>query len=618
MCGIAGIAYFDGRKANPAVLKRMTDILAHRGPDGDGHWFSEEGNIALGHRRLAIIDLSQAARQPMEYSGRYVITLNGEIYNYIELRENLKKKGYQFNTQSDTEVLLALFQAYGEECLPMIDGMFAFCIFDKKEKKLFAARDRFGEKPFYYQYFPGHSFVFASEVKGLFAGGVPFQENMDMMFYYLAYQVVENPFDKKQTFFQDIFTLEAAHYLILDQNGKMTCTRYWELPSRVFEKVPFPGEAAEEVRSLIHLSVQRRLRSDVPVGSSLSGGLDSSTVVWCINDLMPEEDKGLQNTFTARFDDPFKDEGKYVQYLTSNLKLNSYQTWVTGYNFTDDLDKIFWHQEEPIGGVSPLAQWEVMKLASRHGVTVLLDGQGADEVFAGYMHYFYPFFRELYLNNHRKFIRERKGYEKLHNTRFRTGPSFIMEALRPGFLREIGEQRRKLVIPSYLSDLNADFANRFKHLPPPFKSFRNLNDTLSYSTSVYGLGKLLKLADRNSMAFSREVRLPFLFHTLVEYIFQLPSTYKICEGWTKWILRKAFEGSLPDEITWRKDKLGYEPPVDKWLQIPWVKEKIDESIFELQREKLISKPLPAKKWLYWNAHNFLYEFKNQINQLNDR
>ncbi len=615
MCGIAGIVNFNGHAVDPAVLRRMTDAIRHRGPDGEGHWFSEEGHVGLGHRRLAIIDLSPAAAQPMKKFDRYVIILNGEIYNYLELREQLKKKGYVFETQSDTEVLITLYAEYHERCPEHLDGMFAFCIYDQLEKILFCARDRFGEKPFYYHYH-GRQFSFASEAKALLASGIPFKENLKMVFYFMTYQVSENPFDKKETFFQDIFSLPPGHYLKLDREGKLTIAPYWDLAAVRPLENPDPEEAATTIRDMLVTSVKRRLRSDVPVGSSLSGGIDSSVVVYCIHQMLKEENGGAQSTFTARFDDPSKDEGVYKSMVTEQLDLLGHETWVTMDNFLEDFASILWHQEEPMGGPSPIAQWAVMKLAAANGTTVLLDGQGADEIFAGYMHYFQPFLREKYLEDRNSFKKEKEAYESVHQTAFQDGISFHTEARYPGLLRKSGSVLRKWRTPSYQQDLHPDFLQSFKDQAPPFRTFNDLNQTLLYATKVYGLGKLLKLADRNAMAFAREVRLPFLYHPLVEYVFSLPSVFKLSGGWTKWILRKSFDGLLPDPVIWRKDKIGFEPPMEKWMSNPLAQSGVKEAVDFLVSNHFLKNPHPGKQWFYWNAYNFIHVFKNQINTIN--
>ncbi|HRY32914.1 MAG TPA: asparagine synthase (glutamine-hydrolyzing) [Bacteroidales bacterium] len=614
MCGIAGIIGSDGQAMLKSRLERMTGVLAHRGPDGEGHWYSDDQRVALGHRRLAVIDLSEAAAQPMHLLDRFTITLNGEIYNYPELRDKLEKKGFHFRTASDTEVLLAMYAAYGEACLSHLDGMFAFAIYDRAEKRLFCARDRFGEKPFFYCLPEAGALMFASEVKALFAAGQPFRENMRLVFYYLAYGVVENPFDKSETFFEGVFSLPPAHCLSFDSNGILSVKPWWRLECHQPDPDITPEAAASRIRELLTLSVKRRLRADVPVGSSLSGGIDSSAIVSVIDAHLGKGSE-RQSSFSARFDDPARDEGRYISLLTKKLGIKSYDTWVNVDCFTRDLDKMVWYQEEPMGGPSPVAQWEVMKLAASQKVTVLLDGQGADEVFAGYLHYFRPFLTECYRRDKRQYREEKKEFLIHHPDVFQPGMKFLLEAEIPGLLRSFGRIRRRLTTPDYLRDLHPDFAKTYGELLPPFASFHTLNETLHYATTVYGLGKLLKLADRNAMAFAREVRLPFLFHELVEYVFTLPASFKLHQGWSKWILRRATEEILPPEICWRPDKLGYEPPSEKWLASPQVRDMISDACRGLEGMHILKKPDARKDWHYWNLYIFLTVFKNQIHAI---
>jgi asparagine synthase (glutamine-hydrolysing) len=595
MCGVAGVYYFDGYQASLDSLCKMTTVISHRGPDGDGHWINPDGRVGLGHRRLAILDLSERGAQPMHYLGRYTITLNGEIYNYIELREELIKKGHTFVSESDTEVLLAAYSEYGVLALDRLDGMFAFAIWDEQERKLFCARDRFGEKPFFYQHVPGKLFAFASEIKSLFAFGVPRRINNGMLFNYLAYDVIEDPDAKRDTFFEGILKLEAAHYISIDDQGTFIKGRYWSVPEiRVDEEISFE-DACERFRELFTQSVKRRLRSDVPVGTSLSGGLDSSSVLCTIGKLLNGSGHG-QKTFSARFHNSALDEGDYMRLAAEAAGAQQYFAWPDTRILLDDIDNVFYHQEEPFGGASILAQWEVMKLAKQERVTVLLDGQGADETLGGYVHYFRPLFLDLYASERAQFRQEVCAYEELHRRSFVSDARFRLEATRPSLLRFMGDARRKLSRPEYLRHLNPEFAAAYKTEPPPFKTFNNLNETLRHSTQGYGLEKLLRFADRNSMAFSREVRLPFLSHELVEFLFTLPASYKMSGGWTKRILRHAMEPILPKQITWRVDKLGFEPPQQQWLNDPEVDSMIKDCRLRLVSERVIKPASAADGW----------------------
>lgn len=595
MCGIAGILNFHSEVAEGRI-KKMTDAIMHRGPDSEGSWKSENGKIALGHRRLSIIDLSEKGIQPMHFAQRYTITFNGEIYNYIELRDNLKSKGYIFSTETDTEVILAAYHEYKENCLSYFDGMFAFALWDNQTETLFCARDRFGEKPFFYHYNKENSFRFASEMKSLWTDGVKKDINNKMLFYFLAYDVVENPFDKSETFFNNIFRLEAAHYLLVKKDGSLIKKRYWDIDLSKKSDLSFE-DATIRFQELFERSVTLRLHADVPVGSSLSGGLDSSAVV-CYIDKLRKDKTHDQNTFTARFHDEHLDEGKYVDEVERVTNIKRHEVFVDEDSVQNDMSRLFAHQEEPMGGPSPLAQWCVMRLAKERNVTVLLDGQGADETLGGYLHFFHPFFNELYLTNKGKFVNELNAYKKLRGKAFPVNMNFKLQARYSPFFRTLGRIRRKISMPDYLSFMDAGFLHSFKNEPPPFETFNSLNESLKYFTTVYGLEKLLRYSDRSSMAFSREVRLPFLSHELVEFLFSLPAGYKIHEGWTKYLLRVGAQHVLPPKITWRVSKLGFEPPLHSWLKSPKVIQQVNESTDKIAKLNIVKKGVPFndKEW----------------------
>lgn len=591
MCGIAGIISADPREINTGRLKAMTDAIAHRGPDGEGQWINPSGEVGLAHRRLSIIDLSNAGSQPMHYMGRYSIVFNGEIYNYIEIKERLLKKGYSFVSDSDTEVLLALYDERKEQCLEELDGMFAFVIWDEQERTVFCARDRFGEKPFFYTWQNG-TFYFASEMKCLWAAGIVPQENKAMLYNYLAYGLVYHPKDPATTFFEGVYKLPFGYCMTMRPGQAPKIAPYWQLelpqePSRLsFD------EAKEAFAGLMRESVQRRLRSDVPVGSSLSGGLDSSIIVAIINELNAHG-KITQKTFSARFPGFGKDESKYIDKVLSVVKAEGFSTYPDGEDFLNRMDDLFYHQEEPYGSASIFAQWKVMELAKMNQVTVLLDGQGADEILAGYSGYYSNYFQELLRTDRRLYKEEWKAYETLQSQTIKRGPIFYMSAYRGDNSRLAMwlKNRRDNV---FRKDFNRDFiaAQKEHSLAGANMSLPSLNATLQQSITSGGLETLLRYADRNSMAHSREVRLPFLSHKLVEFLFSLPASYKISKGWTKMLAREAFDHLLPEEIIWRKEKVGYEPPQKKWMEDARITEAIRAA-----RETLVARDVFDKKVL---------------------
>jgi asparagine synthase (glutamine-hydrolysing) len=500
--------------------------------------------VGFAHRRLAIIDLTESGNQPMHYAeGRYTITYNGEIYNYIELRNELKKKGYNFVSQSDTEVILALFDCKRENCLSDLDGMFSFAIWDEKNQELFCARDRFGEKPFHY-YFNGDTFLFASEIKALFAYGVERKINFKNLQHYL--NSGENELCE-ETFFTDITKIRQGHYLILKE-GKISLHKYYSLSIETKIEFATDNEYAEHFKHLLQLSIKRRLRSDVAVGTSLSGGIDSSAIVCNINTILGKNKN--QKTFSARFDEPRIDEGKWIDLVVKKTLTDHYEVLLHHDDIIEVIDKVFFHHEYPIGSTSICAQYHVMKLARENGVKVLLDGQGADEIQAGYSSYFYYAFWEYLFNwQFKNFFNERIAYKNRYQKSLNLGYSFIPKQLlskifRPGNI-DNGWYR------SLKAKLRLD-----------------LSDQLS---------ELLAYADRNSMAHGIETRLPFLFHELVEFSLHCPTSQIYRKATSKWMLRNSIKGIVPDPIISRTDKLSYTTPQEKWL--PSLKKSQENSLF---------------------------------------
>ncbi len=607
MCGIAGIFKLNGSKVERHQLKVMTDSLYHRGPDGDGFWESATEDVGFGHRRLSILDLSSAGEQPMHYRDQYTITFNGEIYNYLEIKARLIAQGHKFVSDTDTEVLLVLYSEKGERCLDDLDGMFAFSIWDNKEQKLFCARDRFGEKPFYYHYLPDACFMFASEMKALFVADIEKKVDQHMLFNYLAYDVIEDPFDKQKTFYENIYKLEAAHYITISKKNGLVKKRYWNHPDylNIDTKISFQ-EANQKLKELFDRSVKRRLRSDVTVGSSLSGGLDSSAIVCTIAKLIGNSSQELQ-TFSARFYDESIDEGRYIEKVIAKTHARPHYIWPEVDEMVKDIERLFYHQEEPFTTASIFAQWEVMKLAKKNNVIVLLDGQGADEILAGYNHYMQPFLRDLYKNNKVAFKEQVKKYNEMFHRKYPITFRFKVEAYCPDLLRALGRIRRTFTTPEYLKYFHTDFVNHNKTKEPPFKNFNTLNEVLGFATFDYGLEKLLRFSDRNSMAHSREVRLPFLNHELVEFIFTLPASFKIHNGWRKRILRTSMEDVLPKEIAWRIGKIGYEAPQQEWMKHPDLLERVESAKDKLIKENIIVESQSLDPWKLLIADRLLSE-----------
>lgn len=562
MCGIAGIISPDPSLLNRENLKKMAASLAHRGPDGEAVWM-DPGKAGLAHRRLCVIDISDAAAQPMHYLSRYSIIHNGEIYNYEELQEILAHKGHVFKTQSDTEVILAAYAEYGSSCLNYFDGMFAFAIWDRQEQRLFCARDRFGEKPFFYYHDEeNNAFYFGSELRALYAAGLARTENYSLVLRFLALGHVSDASDRSATYDARIKKLPPAHSLTYSAGSPPRIQQYWDVSLQT-RSVPLKA-ATERLHELLFNSVKRRLRSDVPLGTSLSGGLDSSTIAFFIREAGIDHLK----SFTATFPGFEKDESAVATSVASKFGFENYQVQPTADDFIGNFESVLKCQEQPFGSSSVCAQYEVFKLASRQGITVLLDGQGADETLA--------------------------GYEKYLNWRVRA----VLPELTSQLL--IRREERRLYRNSYINRSFLQTYSRGIRLTKP--AVGNLNDLLCFEVFYQGLEDLLRYADRNAMAHGREVRLPFLNHDLVSFVFSLPSKYKIGNGYTKFILRKLMDGYLPDEIVWKKRKTGFEPPQQQWMQHPRVIEYFYECTAALVKEKILKEAALKRKPVYHDAY----------------
>lgn len=553
MCGISGIFNLDGNPVQASQIESMNSLITHRGPDGHGVY--TDGNIGIGSTRLAIIDLREIANQPMtDTDGRYVIVYNGEIFNYIELRNDLIKKGYRFNNNSDTEVILNSYKEYGEDCLHKLNGMWAFAIWDKKENSLFCSRDRYGIKPFYY-YKDQNRFIFGSEIKQILDYKVDKSINDDIIYDYLVFNFIDHT---EKTFFKNIKKLPAGWKIKVTEN-EFSVSKWYELPQGRIEGGGVKT-LYEDFYNLVYDSVRIRLRSDVEVGSCLSGGLDSSTIVCLMNDILHNEGKAeIQKTFTAAYDDPSIDERKYVEEVIRQTKSTKYYCFPDSKGLLEDFDKMVWHQEEPFTGSTVFAQWSVFRKIHETGIKVVLDGQGSDEILLGYFSFF-PFHLKRFMLNPFKFFSEFfSGIDTTNLGLIKFSENLVY--FNTPFIRY------RHVINNAKSFLNRDFVFS-----------RNRRDVFNVMVAASGLDtnrlsnlwnislpSLLRYEDKNSMAFSVEARLPFLDHRLVEFIFSIPYDYLIKNGWTKFVLRESMKDRIPEDIRMRKGKLAFSVPQKKWL-----------------------------------------------------
>jgi asparagine synthase (glutamine-hydrolysing) len=568
MCGIAGIVAPKG--FDPQTLVRMTQSIDYRGPNGYGFGFVlDDGTsevrhndewtmptrkpiVGIGNRRLAILDVSAAGSQPMELDGgALIITFNGEIYNYLEIREQLQDLGHKFRTQTDTEVVLRAYQEWGEECLQRFNGMWSFAIWDRRNRRLFCARDRFGVKPFYYALQDGR-FYLASEIKQILqASGMPGVANPRTVFHFLEWGQVDH---SAETFFEGVQQLPAGHSLTVDLKEPLqpVLRRYWELCTGP-EIRGNDDEAIEQFRELFDSAVRLRLRSDVPVGVSLSGGLDSSAVLCKAKKLAP----GTQfQTFSACFEEAEIDEREYVAAAVAASGGMGHQTFPQSAEFWNSVQKMTFHLDEPLGTPAAFPQWCVMAEARAHGVPVILGGQGGDEVLCGYRKYHYFYLWELLRRSDPRFVWESIFWA----SRGTTSHLKLQSAVRyfPKYLQAPFSLTERIC--------TSEFRSASRELKPRLGAAATLAERQKIDIVSTSIPAFLHYEDRNSMAHSVESRLPFLDYRLVEFALRCVPSLKLRNGWSKWILRNALVGTLPEKIRLRKTKLGFHTPENKWVR----------------------------------------------------
>jgi asparagine synthase (glutamine-hydrolysing) len=566
MCGICGIIDFKGEPINPIRLQKMMVTMKHRGPDDEGVFV--EGAVGLGFVRLSIIDLSPAGHQPMvSHDGRFVIVFNGEVYNYIELRDELKKEGYICNTRSDTEVLLMAYDMWGENCLARFNGMWSFVIYDRVERKLFCARDRFGIKPFYY-YIDNKELIFGSEIPPILAVLKKARKaNEQVICDYLVFNRTDQ---SENTFFEGIKKLQHGCKFTLDL--KLAVRNDTSIPQvkwyRLSDNLNKPFHSPEEFYQTLRSSIGLQLRSDVPIGVCLSGGLDSSSIV---SILLTDFKKADLNTFSAVYGSGLRgDERKYLALFRPLLR-NMYFVTPTAESLCSDLSAFVKAHGEPVTDSSPYAQFKVME-AAKGKVTVLLDGQGADEMLAGYMYLFGFYFKEL-ICSFRLIDLLKECYYYRVNHRSWYAFKILTYLLLPRVLKE----NFKRTTTGYI---NKEFVGKYMRSNVVVSELYN-SSTLREALVdhfEYKLEHLLKWEDRNSMWFSLESRVPFLDFRLVEQTISLSTNWLIRNGMTKYIMRESMKGILSEDIRCRKDKIGFETPEDDWFRQPVLARKVGEII----------------------------------------
>ena len=636
MCGIAGV--ISTKSMVKLNIYNLASHLRHRGPDNWGYyiesllgenrasrklldtgyrWKPESGEhsrkryrayldepfIMMLHTRLSILDLSPAGNQPMEYnSGNLLMVFNGEIYNYLELKAQLQLQGYTFTTETDSEVLLAAYEEWEQECVHRFNGMWAFAIYDRIKQQLFISRDRLGVKPLFYTYSPETGyFAFASEIKALMdLPGVSTEVNRKVCLNYLLFDATENT---RATFFKDIYRLEPGNNMVvrigslmgqgINCSKSITQSGFWELHANNDTSLVRDRDLELKKQEFIDLftdAVRIRLRADVRVGTALSGGLDSSLNVYTINKLLKQgQARGIgdrQYSFSSVFtkdDEKHADESSFIDLITQKLDITSIKVTPSAERLREEIESLVYHQDEPFGSTSIFAQWCVFSLPRPNGVLVTLDGQGADEQLAGYLNYLGIYWSNLAIFDPR-FLKEIWRARDISGG-IRAGlRQFILSKIRKSGLHKIND----IVLKRHMGRARAIFGE---------KASRSLAEAIECSTDIInagsqtlnerlvhdtrnGLAVLLRYADRNSMAYGVESRTPYLDYRLVEYLAALPAAYKVHNGWTKFIARSAFDGKLPDKIVWRRDKMGFPTPEKNWLKAPlreWAINIIKES-----------------------------------------
>lgn len=590
MCGITGGIGLQNSFNFTSDVKLMNKSIAHRGPDSEGIYFDEQSRFCFGHRRLAILDLSPLGQQPFVIND-YVITYNGEVYNFIEIRSELEKHGVNFQTQTDTEVILQSYIYWGDSCINKFNGMWAFAIFDPKRQEIFCSRDRFGIKPFFYTIFKDR-FYFASEIKAF----LEIKEwkskiNLSIAYDFLANSLVSHT---NETFIDGVYDLRGGHNIKINlKSGKFSIYKYYNYENNEQSNIKLSeNQQKKYFEKLFINAVNLTMRSDVKIGSALSGGIDSSTIVSIMNLLLKEKrEYNNQECVSAIFskEDKGIDESAFIDILSKKLQITIHKFEPNWDHLMKNLDKLIWYQDEPFPTLSIYAQFSVFEVAAKNNLKVMLDGQGADEIFAGYESFYKAYFKELLSDNPIKFLLAFFGYIFKHK-------KLPINKIFHYFL--------------FYSKKNLGFRKYFIESSNSFKR-KKINTVRGMSEDYlqnFGLHSLLKFEDRNSMTFSVESRVPFLDFNVVEYALNLNTKLKIKNGVRKYILREAFKKILPKKIYNRYDKLGFPTPQERWTieNIDQVEIMLIDALNDLNKLFEIEFFLDAKKRICSKDKDYIF------------
>jgi asparagine synthase (glutamine-hydrolysing) len=587
MCGIAGVVNLQNMPIQglSVSLEVMNKLQAHRGPDGSNTWMHESGQAGFAHRRLSIIDIETGA-QPMTNEAGNTICYNGEIYNYIELRKELHS--YNFRTNSDTEVILAAYERWGLDCVNHLRGMFSFALWDEKTRSVFCARDRFGIKPFYYS-IVGQNFYFASEAKSLLPFLPGIETNVNALKEYLFFQLCIG----ESTLFEGVKELPPAHRILI-KNSTPQIERYWE----VYYNLDFDRTSkyfSEKLHELIIDSIKVHTRSDVPIGSYISGGIDSG-IVASVASRFGNSDQA-QLAFTGKFSyGDLYDESYYAKKVAEKANLTLHEVDITSNDFIDSIRKIIYHLDYPVAGPGSFAQYHVSQLAAKHR-KVVLGGQGGDEIFGGYTRYLIAYFEQCIKGaidntlNSGNFV---VTYESIipNLVSLKNYKPLLKEFFKDGLFQPIDERYFRLInrAPDLKDEINWDILGNYS----PFEAFSRIFNCNNVGKESYFdkmthfdfktlLPALLQVEDRMSMAHGLESRVPFLDHPLVEFAATMPADVKFKDGTLKKILTNTMQNELPKEVLDRKDKMGFPVPLNDWMKSE-LKEFISD-IFTSQASK---------------------------------
>jgi asparagine synthase (glutamine-hydrolysing) len=567
MCGIVGIINKTGQQADLPLLQKMASTIHHRGPDDDGVMI--DGPVGFFHKRLSIIDIANG-KQPMSFNN-CTIVYNGEIYNYIELREDLKKKGHSFRTSSDTEVILHMYVEYGETFVNILNGMFAFIIYDKKADKLFVARDHFGIKPLYW-YKDNKLIAFGSEIKALLAHpNIKAEADNDNLFEYLTFQFIMG----EETMFRNIFKILPGHFLTIGlKDWEIQQTKYWE-PNFKVDQFHTEEYFIVELQNILNETIRQQLRSDVPVGTYLSGGIDSSLVTILCSKYLNKPIKSFSGAF---HEGPEFSELEYARIAAKEARSELFEIFPTEDEFIDLLPQLIYYLDEPVAGPGLFPQYIVSKLASQH-VKVVLGGQGGDEIFGGYTRYLVAYLEQALKGEIYETNEEGEHIVSLESilpnlSSLKQYIPMMKNFWANGSFEEMDRRYFRLINRMSTSSkfFHAEFVNEYKHeaIFQKFSTHFNYAETKSYFNKMThfdmlaSLPGLLQVEDRVSMAVSIESRVPLLDRRIVDLISTMPAGMKFKGGEMKYLLKKTIGGVIPLEILHRKDKMGFPVPLHIW------------------------------------------------------